>query len=133
MLCTCSLIVIDMIYLFPIALIYLFPIALAMVVILEVCTAEIHFHIKSMWDCVLMQFLHGCTAVHKLVWILHVVFRPQKSKHKSLVAACFEFENRLSDCKDLLANLNYKGAGQQEVDRVFNWQVRYDGFYFDVF
>ncbi|RCV42665.1 hypothetical protein SETIT_9G233700v2 [Setaria italica] len=52
-----------------------------------------------------------------------VVFRPQKSKHKSLVAACFEFENRLSDCKDLLANLKCKGAGQLEVDRVCNWQI----------
>ncbi|XP_062201313.1 midasin-like isoform X2 [Phragmites australis] len=52
-----------------------------------------------------------------------VVFRPQQSKHKSLVAACFEFEDRLSDCKDLLANLNCKGVGQLEVDRVCNWQL----------
>ncbi|PVH31778.1 hypothetical protein PAHAL_9G230700 [Panicum hallii] len=52
-----------------------------------------------------------------------VVFRPQQSKHKSLVAACSEFENRLSDCKDLLANLNCNGAGQLEVDRVCNWQI----------
>ncbi|CAL4925261.1 unnamed protein product [Urochloa decumbens] len=52
-----------------------------------------------------------------------VVFRPQQSKHKSLVAACFEFENRLMDCKDLLTNLNCKGAGQLEVDRVCNWQI----------
>ncbi|KAG2548684.1 hypothetical protein PVAP13_9KG211085 [Panicum virgatum] len=52
-----------------------------------------------------------------------VVFRPQQSKHKSLVAACAEFENRLSDCKDLLANLNCNGAGQLEVDRVCNWQI----------
>ncbi|KAF8672677.1 hypothetical protein HU200_049372 [Digitaria exilis] len=52
-----------------------------------------------------------------------VVFRPQQSKHKSFIAACFEFENRLSDCKDLLANLNCEGAGQLEVDRVCNWQI----------
>jgi len=52
-----------------------------------------------------------------------VVFRPQQSKHKSLIAACAEFENRLSDCKDLLANLNCNGVGQQEVDRVCNWQI----------
>ncbi|GJN20772.1 hypothetical protein PR202_gb08190 [Eleusine coracana subsp. coracana] len=47
-----------------------------------------------------------------------VVFRPQQSKHKSLVAACFEFEERLSDCKDLLSNLNCKGVGQLEIDRI---------------
>lgn len=52
-----------------------------------------------------------------------VVFRPQQSKHKSLIAACCEFEERLSDCKDLLINLNCKGVGQLEVDRVCNWQI----------
>ena len=52
-----------------------------------------------------------------------VVFRPRQSKHKSLIAACLEFEDRLSECKDLLANLNCEGLGQLEVDRVCNWQV----------
>ncbi|TVU30479.1 hypothetical protein EJB05_22106, partial [Eragrostis curvula] len=52
-----------------------------------------------------------------------VVFRPQQSKHKSVVAACIEFEDRLSDCKDLLAKLNCKEVGQLEVDRVCNWQI----------
>lgn len=54
---------------------------------------------------------------------LQVVFRPRQSKHKSLIAACVEFEDRLSECKDLLANLNCEGLGQLEVDRVCNWQV----------
>ncbi|KAL6842329.1 hypothetical protein ACP4OV_027756 [Aristida adscensionis] len=52
-----------------------------------------------------------------------VVFRPQQSKHKSLVAMCYEFEDRLSDCKDLLAILKSDGVGQLEVDRVCNWQI----------
>ncbi|KAL6643149.1 hypothetical protein ACP70R_021330 [Stipagrostis hirtigluma subsp. patula] len=52
-----------------------------------------------------------------------VVFRPQQSKHKGLVAVCYEFEDRLSDCKDLLAKLNCNGVGQLEVDRVCNWQI----------
>uniref|UniRef100_M8BCY6 Midasin n=1 Tax=Aegilops tauschii TaxID=37682 RepID=M8BCY6_AEGTA len=39
-----------------------------------------------------------------------VVFRPRQSKHKSLIAACCEFEGRLSDCKDL-------------VNRICNWQI----------
>lgn len=72
-----------------------------------------------------MHELELKTLVPNPVRILQVVFRPQQSKHKSFVAACFEFENRLSDCKDLLANLNCEGAGQLEVDRVCNWQVRY--------
>lgn len=55
---------------------------------------------------------------------LQVAFRPRQSKHKSLIAACLEFEDRLSECKDLLANLlNSEGLGQLEVDRVCNWQV----------
>ncbi|KAJ1295332.1 hypothetical protein BS78_01G216000 [Paspalum vaginatum] len=53
-----------------------------------------------------------------------VVFRPRQSKHKSLIAACFEFEDRVSECKDMLANLKCKrGVGQLEVDRVCNWQI----------
>jgi len=70
-----------------------------------------------------MHELDFKTGVPNHVGILQVVFRPQQSKHKSLIAACAEFENRLSDCKDLLANLNCNGAGQLEVDRVCNWQV----------
>jgi hypothetical protein len=54
---------------------------------------------------------------------LQVVFRPRQSKHKSLIAACLEFEDRLSECKDLLASLTCEGLGQLEVDRVCNWQV----------
>jgi hypothetical protein len=57
--------------------------------------------------------------------ILQVVFRPQQSKHKSLIAACSEFEERLSDCKDLLTQLKCKEAGQLEFDRIFNWQVKF--------
>ncbi|VAH03975.1 unnamed protein product [Triticum turgidum subsp. durum] len=52
-----------------------------------------------------------------------VVFRPRQSKHKSLIAACCEFEGRLSDCKDLLVHLNCNGAGQLEVNRICNWQI----------
>ncbi|KQJ96949.1 midasin [Brachypodium distachyon] len=52
-----------------------------------------------------------------------VVFRPKQSKHKSLLAACCEFEERLSDCNDLLSRLNCIGAGQLEVDRICNWQI----------
>ncbi|KAG8091817.1 hypothetical protein GUJ93_ZPchr0012g21118 [Zizania palustris] len=52
-----------------------------------------------------------------------VVFRPARSKHKSLIAACCEFEERLSECKTLLASLNGNGVGQLEVDRVCNWQI----------
>lgn len=63
------------------------------------------------------------TGSLNLVRIWQVLFRPQQSKHKSLIAACLEFEDRLSDCKGLLANLNCKGVGQLEVDRVCNWQV----------
>uniref|UniRef100_A0ACD5WZY3 Uncharacterized protein n=1 Tax=Avena sativa TaxID=4498 RepID=A0ACD5WZY3_AVESA len=57
-----------------------------------------------------------------------VVFRPQQSKHKSLIAACSEFEERLSDCKDLLIHLNCKEAGQLEFDRIFNWQITSGNF-----
>uniref|UniRef100_A0A452YC37 Uncharacterized protein n=1 Tax=Aegilops tauschii subsp. strangulata TaxID=200361 RepID=A0A452YC37_AEGTS len=52
-----------------------------------------------------------------------VVFRPRQSKHKSLIAACCEFEGRLSDCKDLVSHLNCNGAGQLEVNRICNWQI----------
>uniref|UniRef100_A0A0D9XKA7 Midasin n=1 Tax=Leersia perrieri TaxID=77586 RepID=A0A0D9XKA7_9ORYZ len=52
-----------------------------------------------------------------------VVFRPSQSKHKSLIAACYEFEERLSECKSLLNSLNGNGVGQLEVDRVCNWQI----------
>jgi hypothetical protein len=68
-----------------------------------------------------------------LYTILQVVFRPQQSKHKSLIAACSEFEERLSDCKDLLFHLDCKEAGQLEFDRIFNWQVRFVGTDFNVF
>ncbi|KAM3408334.1 hypothetical protein ACQJBY_001473 [Aegilops geniculata] len=57
-----------------------------------------------------------------------VVFRPRQSKHKSLIAACCEFEGRLSDCKDLLSHLNCKGAGQLEVNRICNWQITSGNF-----
>uniref|UniRef100_A0ACD5ZCK1 Uncharacterized protein n=1 Tax=Avena sativa TaxID=4498 RepID=A0ACD5ZCK1_AVESA len=57
-----------------------------------------------------------------------VVFRPQQSKHKSLIAECSEFEERLSDCKDLLIHLNCREAGQLEFDRIFNWQVTSGNF-----
>uniref|UniRef100_A0A0E0M8B9 Midasin n=1 Tax=Oryza punctata TaxID=4537 RepID=A0A0E0M8B9_ORYPU len=52
-----------------------------------------------------------------------VVFRPPQSKHKSLIAACCEFEERLSECKSLLTSLNGNEVGQLEVDRVCNWQI----------
>lgn len=67
-----------------------------------------------------------------LIHYLQVVFRPRQSKHKSLIAACCEFEGRLSDCKDLLSHLNCKGAGQLEVNRICNWQVRFVGTDFNV-
>ncbi|CAM0956904.1 unnamed protein product [Alopecurus aequalis] len=57
-----------------------------------------------------------------------VVFRPQQSKHKGLIAACCEFEERLSDCKDLLIHLNRKDAGPMEFDRIFNWQITSGNF-----
>uniref|UniRef100_A0A0E0ISW4 Midasin n=1 Tax=Oryza nivara TaxID=4536 RepID=A0A0E0ISW4_ORYNI len=52
-----------------------------------------------------------------------VVFRPPQSRHKSLIAACCEFEERLSECKSLLTSLNGDGVGQFEIDRVCNWQI----------
>uniref|UniRef100_A0A0E0EYL5 Midasin n=1 Tax=Oryza meridionalis TaxID=40149 RepID=A0A0E0EYL5_9ORYZ len=52
-----------------------------------------------------------------------VVFRPPQSRHKSLIAACCEFEERLSECKSLLTSLNGDGVGQLEIDRVCNWQI----------
>uniref|UniRef100_J3N351 Midasin n=1 Tax=Oryza brachyantha TaxID=4533 RepID=J3N351_ORYBR len=52
-----------------------------------------------------------------------VVFRPPQSKHKSMIAACCEFEERLSECKSLLTSLNGNEIGQLVVDRVCNWQI----------
>ncbi|KAF0928097.1 hypothetical protein E2562_037875 [Oryza meyeriana var. granulata] len=52
-----------------------------------------------------------------------VIFRPPQSKHKSLIAACCEFEERLSECKSLLTSLNDNGVEQLVVDKVCNWQI----------
>ncbi|XP_071685110.1 midasin isoform X2 [Lolium perenne] len=82
---------------------------------------------SSVEDCHAQQLIQELKTKEKNIGA-KVVFRPQQSKHKSLIAACSEFEERLSDCKDLLFHLDCKEAGQLEFDRIFNWQITSGNF-----